>query len=209
MQGTGYANPIRENPRSPNIEVNKSVVLQISSTLEVKTPSQSPASSSSASGTGSTDWDLTISSYISILGHIFILEIKNLRTGQIRAVVLVGGGIPSMEYIESDSFRTELQRNALDHNPLTGYSFPRVTFRCTREIDFSDFDGTRVLLQGDPQLDYLIGPSDVQISFPDLEPQVAHWIDFGEIPFPTTVNVGVKCIDWVGVCKEIGETWLS
>ena len=149
LQGTGFANPIRENPRSINIDINKSVYLQISSVLEVKIPNLSGASPSDVQNR-STDWAIRVAVINDLIeGHLLVFELKNVRSGQIRTGVFVAGGIPSLEHMQSNYIRTVLQQ-------VSHASLAWVRFSLAHEVSFEDFDSTKVRLDGDPQLEYFM-----------------------------------------------------
>jgi hypothetical protein len=157
----------------------------------------------------SNEWEFRLAGGYWPVGMYISVEIKNVRTGQVRTGLFLGGGVLNLEYVKSSRFRTGWLQSLIQDHRLEIQDSPNdwVRFRTRREIDFSEFDGARAIFRGDPQLDYFIGPTHFQLEFPDLDP--GHSIDFGEFPVPSRLIAGVNISENIGIWKEMGLTTLG
>ncbi len=195
VQGTGSTISIRGNAGAPELDVNRSVMLSISSTL------QSLALGTTTIDTDrSNEWELRLIGRGVVAGKTFYIQIKNVRNGQVRTGVFVGGGIYSLEYVNSRDFDARYLPSITERLQDPSLSTERwYSYRISRQIDFDDFNCARAVVGGDPQLEYFIGPTHISLEFPGLDP--GNSIDLGELDFDRIVCAATRVNN--GIWKEI------
>jgi outer membrane protein OmpA-like peptidoglycan-associated protein len=200
LEGSGSSRPLQGNPRSPDIDVNRSVLIQISSSLRGLTSDRTNSGVTTAESRRSTEWKIRIDFRYHIPGHAGVGELKNVSTNEKRAVYFMGGGMPTTQW-ESDRLHREHNIQQSIEQKLTESGKQWINFTTTDPLDFPDFDGTQISLMGDHLVDYFIGSTRVFISFLNIHivgDNGSQYIYTGQYD---NVITGIKFSESTGILK--------